>query len=155
MNNVAQETVLSPANRTRAQALRDKVDIDLAQDDEGDDIATVLLANGVEIEADWSKVFPYWLVASVEGRVVGCCQILVSKPFGFIEFLFVHPETAFKLRAIALRKLLLGGMATLQRAGCQYVGGAVDVKNKKFANVLSDLKFFKVGTADLLVRKMR
>lgn len=141
--------------RSRAQALRDKVDIDLAQNDEGEDIAAVLKANGIELEVDWSGVFPHWLVATVEGRVVGCCQVLISKPFGFMEFLFVHPETPFKLRAIALRKLLLGGLACLQRAGCQYVGGAVDTGNKKFANVLADLKFFKVGTADLLVKRLR
>lgn len=145
----------APVTRTRAQALRDKVDIDLAQDDEGEDIATVLLANGVEIEADWSKVFPHWLVATVDARVVGCCQVLVSKPFGYVELLFVHPQTPFKLRAIALRKLIIASMATLQRAGCQYVGGVVDVKNRKFANVLSDLRFVKLVQADLFVRRLR
>lgn len=153
MDNVAVSHVTHKP--TRAQALRDKVDIDLAQNDEGDDIAAVLLANDVEFEADWSTVFPHWLVATVEGRIVGCCQILVSKPIGYIEFLFVHPETPFKLRAIALRKLLLGGISTLHRAGCQYVGGAVDTKNKKFANVLADLKFFRAGSADLLVKRLR
>lgn len=148
----------SPAiatTRSRAQMLREKVDIDLAQNDEGEAIAAVLKANGVELEADWSKVFPHWLVASVDARVVGCCQILFSKPIGYIEFLFVHPETPFKLRAISLRKLLLGGIASLQHAGCQYVGGAVDTKNKKFSNVLTDLRFFKVGQADLLVKRVR
>lgn len=141
--------------KSRAQVLRDKVDIDLAQNDEGEDIAAVLHANGVQFDADWSKVFPNWLVATIEGRVVGCCQVLVSQPIGYVEFLFVHPETPFKLRAIALRKLIAASMATLHHAGCQYVGGAVDVKNKKFANVLSDLRFFKVIVADLFVRRLR
>jgi hypothetical protein len=90
------------------------VEIRLAVNDAGPAIAAVLKANGIELEhADWSKVFPHWLIATVDDDVIGCCQVLPAKPVGYVEFLFVMPSAPFKVRAIAIRKLIIQSMATL------------------------------------------
>lgn len=142
--------------KTRAQVLRDRVHIDLATNEDGSAIADVLKENGIVLEgADWSKVFPHWLVARFDGKVMGCCQVLVSKPVGYVEFMFVRPSAPFKMRAIAMRKLIVQSMSTLSHAGCNYVGGIIAQKNHKFTGVITKLNFVKSFPADLYVKRLK
>jgi hypothetical protein len=139
----------------RAQILRDSVEIRLAVNEAGPLIAEVLLENGITLPGvDWKRVFPHWLIATVEDEVIGCCQVAISKPVGYLEFLFVRKSAPFKVRAIAIRKLLIQGMSTLHTAGCQYVGGVVAAKNVKFAHVLEGLNFVKSFPADVHVKRL-
>lgn len=150
------EVALQAPTRSRAQALRDKVEIRLAVDEAGPAIAAVLQDNGIEIPGcDWSKVFPNWLIATVDDDVIGCCQVIPGRPVGYVEFLFVKPSVNFKLRAIAIRKLIIQSMATLYHAGCQYVGGVVGQENEKFAEVIKKLSFVKTFPADVYVKRLR
>jgi hypothetical protein len=151
--SLATDTV-ALSTKTRAQVLRDKVEIRLAVDEAGPLIAEVLRENGVAFEADWSKVFPHWLIATVDDEVIGCCQVLPAKPVGFVEFLFVKPSAPFKTRAIALRKLIVQSMLTIEAAGSQYVGAVVAQKNRKFADVIEKISFSKTYAADMLVRRI-
>lgn len=143
------------AKPSRAQAIRDMVEIRLAVNEAGSLIEEVLRENGIEVPgADWSNVFPYWLIACVDDQVIGCCQVLRAKPVGYLEFLFVRPSAPFKLRAIAIRKLLIQGFATLYTDGCNYVGGVVATKNLKFVNVLQKLHFAKAFPAELHLKRL-
>mgnify|MGYP001600186812 FL=1 len=136
------QLVTSPVTRTRAQVLRDKVKIRLATDEAGPLIAALLKANNIVLPGEtWERVFPNWLIATVDDEVIGCVMVLPGRPIGFLEFLFAKPSANFKFRAIAIRKLLLQGMATIQHAGASYVAGMVDVSNKRFQNVLDNLNF--------------
>lgn len=153
MDQLATATVT--VTRSRAQAIRDKVEIRLAVNEAGPAIAAVLKENGIVLEhADWSKVFPHWLIATVGDDVIGCCQVAVSKPVGYVEFMFVRKSAPFKFRAIAIRKLIIQSMATLHLAGCQYVGGVVATSNFKFANVLEKLNFVKTYNAEMHVKRL-
>jgi hypothetical protein len=146
---------ISQSTRTRAQAMRDKVEIRLAVNAAGQLIAEVLKENGVELPgADWNTVFPNWLIATADDDVIGCCQVAISKPVGYLEFLFVRKSAPFKLRAIAIRKLLIQGMTTLHAAGCQYVGGVVSTKNAKFQDAIEKMHFVKTYQADVMVRRV-
>jgi len=150
------QAATAPTHRTRAQIVRDMVEIRLAVNEAGQDIATVLTENGVDVSAvDWTQVFPHWLIACVDEHVIGCCQVAISKPFGYVEFMFVRPEVPAKLKAVALRKLIIQSMATLHAAGCQYVGGVVEKGNRKFSNVLENLNFRRTYTADVYVKRLR
>jgi hypothetical protein len=140
---------------TRAQVIRDMVEVRLAVNEAGPQIAEVLKANGIELQhADWSKVFPHWLIACVDEHVIGCCQVVPSKPVGYIEFLHTHPEAPFKLRAIALRKMGFQGIATLRMSGAQYVGATVKTKNKQFRKVLEKMQFVKVSETDVMAKRL-
>lgn len=153
MNAQAEQT--APL-KSRAQAVRDMVEIRIAVDASGPAIARVLKENGIELSgADWSRVFPHWLIATVDEHVIGCCQVIIGKPVGYVEFMLVRPEVPFKLRAIALRKLILSSIGQLNHFGCQYVGGVVATKNLKFANVIEKLNFVKTYPADLYVKRLR
>lgn len=145
------------AKPSRAQAIRDKVEIRLAVGrDAGALIADLLKANEVELpEADWSSLLPQWLIATVDDDVIGCCQVLVARPVGFVEFFFIHPKAPFKYRAIAVRKLCLQSINTLYQAGCQYVAGYLHLDNKKFGDVLTKMNFGRLSKAELYVKRMR
>lgn len=132
------------------------VEIRLAVNEAGPAIAEVLKENGIVLDAaDWTKVFPHWLIATVDEHVIGCCQVLVSKPVGYVEFMLVRKDVPFKLKVVAIRKLIIQSMATLQAAGCSYVGGVVATKNFKFANVIEKLNFVKTYQADMYVKRLR
>jgi hypothetical protein len=78
----------------------------------------------------------------------------MSKPVGYLEFLFVRPSVSFKLRAIALRKLSIQGMATLYHGGAQYVAGMVAVKDQKFLDVIEKLNVKPLYTAHLVCKRL-
>jgi hypothetical protein len=118
-------------------------------------IAEILKENDIELNgADWSKVFPHWLIATEGDQVIGCVQVVMSKPIGYLEFLFVRPSVSFKLRAIALRKLAIQGMATLYHGGSQYVAGMVAVKDQKFLDVIEKLNVKPLYTAHLVCKRL-
>ena len=150
-------TIQQPEKRrgTRAEAFRNRVKIRLATNEMGPHIRDVLAENGIELpEAKWDAVFPTWLIATVEDEVIGCCQVLLAKPVGFVEFLFVRPSVGFKLRAIAVRKLIIQGLATLYHGGCQYCGGVVSRNNEKFHGVLEKLNFVQAGNATVMLKRL-
>lgn len=142
--------------KSRAQVTRDMVEIRLAVNEAGPAIAAVLKENGIELkDADWSKVFPHWLIATVGDDVVGCCQVIPSKPVGYVEFLFIRPSINFKLKAIAIRKLMVQSLSTLRLADCAYVGATVSQANRKFSDVIKKIDFVKAFPADLYVKRMK
>lgn len=148
-------TAAVTVQRSRAQAIRDMVEIRLAVNAAGPAIAEVLKENGIILEhADWTNIAPCWLIATVEDDVIGCVQIVVSKPVGYMEFLFVRKSAPFKLRAIAIRKLLIQGFGTLRMAGCAYVGATVAQSNKKFLDVIAKLNSNKAFSGDLYVKRL-
>lgn len=150
--------VSSPATetlRSRAQAIRDKVEIRLAVNEAGPLIAALLKENEIELPgADWSTVYPHWLIATVDDDVIGCCQLLLAKPIGYVEFLFVKPSAPFKLRAIALRKLGIQATNTLYHFGCQYMGGMLEAGNKKFSDVLEKMNYAEVMSGKVFLKRL-
>jgi hypothetical protein len=121
----------------------------------GTEIAEILRLNGIELDGvDWSMPLPAWLLATSDEEVIGCCQVIPSKPVGYLEFLFVRPSVSFKLRAIALRKLSIQGMATLYHGGAQYVAGMVAVKDQKFLDVIEKLNVKPLYTAHLVAKRL-
>ena len=146
----------SAVKKTRAQVLRDKVVIRLATDEAGPLIAEVLKENGIEFPgADWSKVFPNWLIATEGDEVIGCLQVLPAKPVTWCEFLFVKPSAGFKTRAIAIRKLIAAGMSTAFHGGATHVAGMVDGKNHKFYGVLTKLNFVAVSPHMAMLKRLK
>jgi hypothetical protein len=135
--------------------MRDMVEVRLAVNEAGPKIEVVLKANGIHLAgADWNAVFPHWLIACVDELVIGCCQVVHSKPVGYVEFLAVHPEAPFKIRAIALRKLMIQSINSLHAYGTQYVGGIVARENKKFVPVIEKMGFVKTYPADVYVKRI-
>ena len=156
MNEVSDAIVISERqHKTRAQVQRDKVKIRLATDEAGLLIADVLKSNGIELPfANWSKVFPSWLIATVDDDVIGCVQVMPAKPVGYAEWLYVKPSAPFKMRAIAVHKLIYAAIATVQQAGASYITCLQDNNNTKFSDVLKKINFVPVSENTRLVKRL-
>ena len=66
--------------------------IRLAEDSEAEDVRYILeqvgqIPNGL----DWSRVYPCWLVAELNGVICGCIQVLHGFPLSHIGFWAVLP----------------------------------------------------------------
>lgn len=119
-------------------------------------IADVLKSNGIELPgADWSKVFPNWLIATVDDEVIGCLMALPGKPVSFFEFLYVKPTAGFKFKAIAIRKLVLQAISTAKLNGSCYAACTVDLTNKKFAGVMDGIQCVPVSTVEIRAKRLR
>ncbi len=159
MTTPSHESAILPQpaeKRTRAQVLREKVKVRLATDETGPEIAAILQGHNIVFPGtDWSKVFPSWLIATVEDEVVGCILVLPGKPFGFLEFLFTRKTAPYKVRVLAFQKLIEQGAATLKLAGCSYALGTVEPGNKAFLDILKKYYALHVGSAELLARRLK
>jgi hypothetical protein len=142
---------VEPRKRTRAEVLRDKVQIRLALDEAGPEIGRMLEAHGIQ-GLDWNKVFPHWLIACVEDEVIGCVQVCHARPIGYLNFLHVKGAAPFKLRAIAVRKLLLAGMASVKACGAEWVCG--NVAETKFMDVLKRLNVVQANETALMMKRL-
>lgn len=147
----------APAEKkTRAQVLREKVVIRLALDETGPLIAGILKENGIELPgADWNHVFPHWLIACDGDEVIGCLLVLPAKPVGFCEFLHVKPGAGFKMRAIAIRKLVAAGIATVYHGNASYVAAIVDGKNQKFYDVLTKIGGHAISAGAVVGKRLK
>ena len=98
----------------------------LATDEEGPAIKA-LMAQFHEVEdyIDFSRVAPFWIVAEMGGKIVGCVQTCISRPFGNLENLHVQESLAKRHRAKIVERLLLDGCATLRYHGASAVTGFV------------------------------
>ena len=113
------------------------VTVRMAKNEEGDTIKGFAFEVGfVDKDIDWSNIEPYWLVAEMEGMVIGTIQVCPSRPIGRLEVLYVIPEVKNELRRIAVTMLMMTGIQTLRENGAQLVGGLVDLENKSFEKFL-------------------
>lgn len=136
--------------KTRAQVLRDRVKVRLAPDEAGVEIGHILAEHGIT-GLSWDKVFPNWLIATEGDNVIACVQVLVGRPIGYANFLYAKKDVGFKLRAIALRKLLLAALASIRGYGAEWA--CANVAETRFRDVLERLNFVQVNeTAQMLKR---
>ncbi len=142
--------------KSRAQIFRDRVQIRIAVDSAGPEIGRLLAENGVILpDEEWENgLSGAWLIATEGDTVIGCIQVMPTKPIGWCACLYVKPTAGFKMRAIAIRKLIAAGMATCYTAGCAYVAGMVDSNNTKFADVLTRLNFVRGPNHMLLLKRL-
>ena len=142
-------------HKTRAEVYRDMVEIRLANPGSGEHIALILKENEIVLECDWSNVSANWLIACVDDEVIGCVQVLPATPVAWCEFLLVKPSAPFKLRAIAIRKLIHQAMATAHALGATYLAAMVHGKNQKFYDVLSKIGFTAVAPHMAMLKRLK
>ena len=119
-------------------------------------IAEILKENGIDLPGvDFSTVFPHWLIACDGDDVIGCLQVMPSKPIAYCEMLCVTEKASFKLRAIAIRKLILQGIATAYHGGASYVACNINAGNFKFENVIEKLNVKKMCDRTLYMKRLR
>lgn len=99
---------------------------------------------------EWRDIYPHWLVAEMNGEVVGAIEVLVGKPVGRAEFLSIRQDLHHIDRARISKLLLITAMATLIQAGSQVMMGIVPFENKQFKRMLKKRGGFICSTGNMI-----
>ena len=114
-----------------------EIEVRLASNEDGDDIHGLLHSSGVLIEGlDWSDIYPHWLVAEIARKIVGCFQVVLGKPIGFIEFLATDKSLSHRERANVVKVLFDQALAALTAYGAQMVSGTIPFEMKAYKRVV-------------------
>ena len=113
------------------------IEVRLAQNEDGDTIHDLLHADGLNLEGlDWHDIYPHWLVAEIEEKIVGCVEVLIGKPIGKMEFLATDDALSHRDRACVVKELFAQVGAVLKIAGVQMVSGSIPFEMKAYKRVV-------------------
>lgn len=138
-----------------------RMKIRMAQDDDGETIRELVTGAGFSIDdLDWSRVYPYWLVAesfdksSGGAGVIGCIQVCIGLPVGRLEMLGVARVLSDSQRAKAVKALLLYGAATLQQAGAGLAMGVIPFELRAYTKILTRRGVRVVNRGNIVAKRL-
>jgi len=132
--------------------------IRLAQNDDGRVLGNLVSRNGFyfeDFDIDWSRIYPYWLVAEVNGMIVGALQVCPGAPLGRLELLCTEPRLRKRQKAKVVRGLVDAGQATLLAAGSQLASGVIPHKMKSYKEIAKSRGWRTLSTGNLMAKKLR
>ena len=103
--------------------------------------------------ADWSDVYPYWLIGDVDNTPKGVMMVNPGKSFGRMEFLAVDPTLPQSTKAILCRDLSYAGIATCQRLGSQSVLSNIDSSDKQWKAIAEKRGWVITGSGDYMMKR--
>ena len=132
-----------------------KPQIRLADNSEGEKIHALVISNGFTLEdLDWSKIYPYWLIAEHDGVIVGTIQVCPALPIGRIEMLSTRNDLSHQLTALTVRQLIIAASMTLRQAGAQMASGIVSFEMKKFQKILKKHGCVIAASGHLMMKRL-
>lgn len=115
------------------------IKIRIASDEDGPTIGALAWDNGFRLKGvTWERVYPYWLVAELEGRIIGALQISHGIPVGRVETLCMADGLSHRERAICTRQILLAAMVILRSSGAQAFTSLVPFKLKSYKRLIKN-----------------
>ena len=148
------------AQQRRAEGLAGvsgKIEIGLASNDDGSRLRELSMQEGFPSadDLDWSDIYPYWLVARINGEVMGCIQIAMSKPVAYAEMLSIDRSVGHKSRALMVKELVLQASGTLARGGASMVVGMIPFELKSYKKILKKHGAVVVASGNLLAKRLK
>lgn len=120
-----------PSAKARAAEIR------MAADADGERIGALVRDAGYSVEGvDWSRVAPYWIVAEIDGEIVGCLQVCPGLPIGRLELLGLDDALPHRQRSETYLALVYRGMAMLRAQGAQIASFIVPDQLTSYLRVL-------------------
>lgn len=135
----AQARSFDPRTIHRAPVMQQEpLRIRLARNEDGEEVRDLVVSAGFYVPkaVPWDDIFPNWLVAEHEEKIVGCIQVALSKPYGYLEFLSIKPGLTHKLKALVVRDLVVSGAGTLKMGGASVASGMIPFELKDYKALL-------------------
>lgn len=121
---------------------------------DGSAIAILLELSGWTIDGiDWSNIVPFWLVAEQAGEVVGCIQVALSRPIGYLEMLAVDQRLSGFARHAVVNDLLLTGLGVHMKNGATMVGGVIPFDMKGYKRVVKKRGGRVIASGNMLMMR--
>ncbi len=115
------------------------IKIRVAADSDGPTIGALAWDNGFRLKGvTWDRVYPYWLVAELNHKIVGAVQISHGIPVARVETLCMDEKLSHRERAICARQILMAAMITLRSSGAQAITSLVPFKLKSYKRLIKN-----------------
>ena len=151
-----------------ASALRDhghkkavnsrKIEIRLAQNTDGESMGALAERCGFAFgdwDIDWSDIYPYWILAEVDGEIIGMLNVCPGKPFGRLEMMCVEPTIGQAERRQTIVDLDQQGRAVLVQYGCQGSMCNISFGDKGFKRFAKKHGYRVISSGNLLLKRLR
>lgn len=103
---------------------------------------------------DWTHIFPDWIVAEVEDKVVAALQVLPGKPVGRMEILSVEPTLTPATRAHIVKRITDWGIAFLVSQGCQGAMGVIPEEWESYKKVAERRGWVAISRGNLMLKRL-
>lgn len=131
-----------------------KITVGLATNSEGVEIQRLVEEAGFKEDLDWQDIYPYWLIALHEDKIIGAIQVCLGKPIGRLEMLTTEKDLTGTQRAQVVALLLAQGIKTLKLHGVQMAAGLIDFKLKSYKKLIKRRGGWIMATGNLLGTKI-
>lgn len=146
-------TTTTDTEPTKKIARQGDVRVRLATNSEGTRILELLTHAGFKVDGlDWSKIAPFWLVAEMNGQVLGCIQVCLGLPIGRAELLAVDPNVTHVLRALLVKRLIYGALSTIKASGAQAATSLVPFEMKSYKKILKKMGCVSMGAGNEMAK---
>lgn len=134
----------------------------MATNADGPQIMVLLCSAGLDVSGmdfiDWHDIYPYWLVAEQAERgaasIVGCIQVAISKPIGYMELLSVDRRLPKPQQALLVKALCYAAMGTIKRSGAVLSSGMVTFDDKSWKNILKRRGAVVLASGNKFVKRL-
>ena len=110
---------------------RQEIDLRLATNDDAKEMQAIAFENGFETPLKWKKLYPYWIVAVNEGKILGAIQTVPSQPVGRLEYLVIAKKLSKRDNILVKSMLFEQGLTSLRAAECEMVTSLIAHEDKK------------------------
>lgn len=94
----------------------------LALDTDGEAVRKLVQKqHGILDTLKWDRIAPYWLIAEMNGEIIGALQTCPSRPIGRLEMLSLDYRLVPAVKAVTFKALALGGMTIIRGHGAEQV----------------------------------
>ena len=136
--------------------MANKPTVRVSTDEDGPYIHELLKGMGFTIEGlDWSSVGSYWLVAEIDGKVVGCIQIIGGKPVGWLHLLSYDQSLSQQAAARTIKALVESGNGGLAMLGASAVMAVVPFELKSWKSVIKHRGGAVVSSGNIIAKRLR
>jgi hypothetical protein len=127
----------------------------IASDDDGPEIGRLAYEQGFAVEGiDFSHVHPYWLVAEIEGKIVGALQLCTGLPIGWLEMLFLDPKLSKPDRIRTFKALVERGLFALEAFGSQVAMWSVPHELGTYKKILKKRGAITLTSGSLMAKML-
>lgn len=132
--------------------MRPKVHISIASNFEGPVIKDLCIQAGYGEYCDlkFDDIYPYWLVAKMDDRIVGAVQTLPGRPIGRLESLCYEPGLLDIDRTRVMGHLVSTGLAAVKMDRATMASGMVLFTDKAFKKFLKKRGGIVIGSGNIM-----
>jgi N-acetylglutamate synthase-like GNAT family acetyltransferase len=135
------------------------INVRMAKNDDGPAVERLMEMNGFfqwdNWAIDWSDLEPHWLVAELDGEVVGCIQVVPAKPIGRMEVLSVNPELGLISKGAVVKRLTDQAVATNMVYGAQAVSSLISFSMPTFLRCALNRDWITLDEGPIVMRRLR